>query len=374
MDTGDEEIVIPEDHHPGRYPGGWNEETWEKEFEKDPIFMTKAPETGELPPMLEALQQLKYDKDANSADELASNYKKDGNENFRLKKYRWAIDAYTEGLKLNCPDKTIMAQLYGNRAASHFFLQNYRRSLEDCFSALTLTPSNEKCAVRVAQIYVIRGEYDKCITFVEHYPENSEKLEKVRQEAVEKLPLQKAKEAKEKAAALEQQQLEKSRDKILDVIKERGIRIKQRDFVFMSPHPGAFHCSVTLNANNELEWPVIFVYPEYGQTDFIENFNENNTFMDHLKMMFSDENRPGWDVEKKFNPENLTLGFALYGMTDLVKLRPELIYERTSSQTDFEKDFVCVRKDMKLRDAMRHPQFCLLSANPMFLIGVRQTN
>ncbi len=30
------------------------------------------------------------------------------------------------------------------------------------------------------------------------------------------------------------------------------------------------------NGNN-LIWPVVFLYPEYGQTDFIEAFDENSS-------------------------------------------------------------------------------------------------
>ena len=32
---------------------------------------------------------------------------------------------------------------------------------------------------------------------------------------------------------------------------------------------------VTLDDDGVLHWPVLFVYPEHGQTDFIEAFNEN---------------------------------------------------------------------------------------------------
>ena len=33
---------------------------------------------------------------------------------------------------------------------------------------------------------------------------------------------------------------------------------------------------VTLDDDGVLHWPVIFVYSKYGQTDFIEAFNENH--------------------------------------------------------------------------------------------------
>lgn len=58
--------------------------------------------------------------------ELANNYKEDGNYNYKYKKYRLAILNYTEGIRTKCKDDDLMAQLYNNRAAAHFILQNYR--------------------------------------------------------------------------------------------------------------------------------------------------------------------------------------------------------------------------------------------------------
>ncbi len=52
----------------------------------------------------------------------AESYKNDGNYNFKLKKYRWAVDNYTEGIKCKSKDKTINAILYSNRAAAQFHL------------------------------------------------------------------------------------------------------------------------------------------------------------------------------------------------------------------------------------------------------------
>lgn len=58
--------------------------------------------------------------------ELANNYKEDGNFNYKYKKYRLAILSYTTGIQTKCKDDNLMAQLYNNRAAAHFMLQNYR--------------------------------------------------------------------------------------------------------------------------------------------------------------------------------------------------------------------------------------------------------
>ena len=116
-----------------------------QEMQQHPFFMKKVPEVGEpLPPMLEALQQLKYDPNENTTEgfklqlscfsivltfcflDLAVSYKDDGNFNFKLKKYRFAIANYTEGLNQKCGNKDIDASLHLNRAAANFHLSNYR--------------------------------------------------------------------------------------------------------------------------------------------------------------------------------------------------------------------------------------------------------
>ena len=52
----------------------------------------------------------------------ATSYKEDGNLNFKRKKYRWAIDNYTAGLKEMAKDKELNAVLYTNRAAANFHI------------------------------------------------------------------------------------------------------------------------------------------------------------------------------------------------------------------------------------------------------------
>lgn len=89
--------------------------------------MKKAPEPGdELHPLLEGIQQLKYDPDENTKDDLAHNYKEDGNFYIKHKKYRMAILSFTEGLKVKSDNQEINSILYNNRSAAHYFLKNYR--------------------------------------------------------------------------------------------------------------------------------------------------------------------------------------------------------------------------------------------------------
>lgn len=49
-------------------------------------------------------------------------HKDEGNDFFKKKKYREAINEYTEGIKQNSSDSMMNAVLYCNRATAHYYL------------------------------------------------------------------------------------------------------------------------------------------------------------------------------------------------------------------------------------------------------------
>ena len=42
-------------------------------------------------------------------------------------------------------------------------------------------------------------------------------------------------------------------------------------------HPAAVGKRVRLEEDGSLTWPVMFLYPEYGETDFVQEFHEETT-------------------------------------------------------------------------------------------------
>ena len=57
---------------------------------------------------------------------IADVFKNQGNEEYRKKDFINATHFYTEGIKVNCKDKELKAQLYSNRAIANFKLgKNY---------------------------------------------------------------------------------------------------------------------------------------------------------------------------------------------------------------------------------------------------------
>ncbi|KAF4521026.1 hypothetical protein B566_EDAN002521 [Ephemera danica] len=259
------------------YTEGWPEDKWQEEMEKHPFFMTKPlEEAGPLPPLLEGIQQLKYDPEENTTEELANNYKEDGNFNFKYGKYRLAILSYTEGLRAKSINSTINSELHNNRAAAHFFLKNYRSSLMDCEAALKLQPNYLKAIRKAAKCCQLMGRPDDCIKWCD-------------------------------------QGLEETSWKAGDEL----------DLASLEPcFPAAAHCPVCIGPDQRMTWPVLFLYPHYGVTDLVQKFHEDSTFEAHLNELFPEDSRAEWDSEGVFSSVSaLNIYFESEDKTELVEVK-----------------------------------------------------
>ncbi|TRY64096.1 hypothetical protein TCAL_12599 [Tigriopus californicus] len=319
MDREMDEYMEQLESSGSRYMDGWSEDNWEKEMEEHPFFSTAIQEGKELPPLLKGIQELKYSADENTPEELAKNYKEDGNFNFKCKKYRFAIASYTEGLKCKCSDDLLNAQLLTNRAASQFRLKNFRSSLLDCRMALAKKSDHLKALLKGAECALELKRFDECVQICDKgilaHPEEA-KLVNFRQIAIVK---QKEIERNQRREAALQKKAKVEEAKLLAAIKARGINVVsqkgQSDLALDSlepTHPAALRKRVHFSAldASSLVWPVLFLYPEHGETDFVEEFEENQCFADHLDVMFGKESpKAPWDVEEKYVPEQMNLFF-----------------------------------------------------------------
>ena len=93
-----------------------------QEMEHIPFFMTKPPDSidPDKDTALSALQQLKYE--TSTAEGRAMAHKEEGNEHFKMKKYKLAVKEYSAGIKEKCSDGNLNAVLYCNRAAAQFHI------------------------------------------------------------------------------------------------------------------------------------------------------------------------------------------------------------------------------------------------------------
>ncbi|XP_046752518.1 DNA polymerase interacting tetratricopeptide repeat-containing, protein of 47 kDa isoform X1 [Diprion similis] len=325
-----------------QYTEGWPEDRWEAEMDKHPFFMKKAPQVGdELSPLMEGLQQLKYDENENTPEELANNYKEDGNFNFKYKNYRLAIMGYTEGIRTKCKDDDLMAQLYNNRAAAHYMLQNYRSSLNDCKHALKLKPDYPKAWNRAANCCSQIKDYDQCITYCDQFLEKSPSdkvILNLRNEAVaNKKKLERDKRRTDALA----KKIEREEETLLEIIQSRGVNIElgsgKRHLQLSDLEPCVPQIAqnrVHLVENGRLVWPVIILYPETHQTDFIQEFHEDTRLITQLEELF--EESPGWDTGRRYYPKNVNVYFEGKGKRTVHKIDVEATLGKILADQRFE--------------------------------------
>ncbi|KTG45218.1 hypothetical protein cypCar_00032744 [Cyprinus carpio] len=351
-----------------KYKNAFNESNWEEEFDKVPMFMKTAPENinPEKQPDLACIQSIIHDDDR-TPEEKARSLKDEGNEYFKEKNYKKAIVSYTEGLKKNCIDIELNAVLYTNR--------NMRSALNDATAAKKLKPDHIKAIIRGAQCSMALRNYAGALQWCDEglkLSPTDKKLQELRATA-DKQKRQADRDGRKAKIKAKKEQNEK--EALLAAIKERGIKL-------LKTKPSRHRCSnsedddggdgdggasraladlelegissqeatgarVYMDEQGVLYWPVLFLYPEHSQTDFISAFCENSSFMDHLAVMFGEE-LPPWDSERKYQPQNLQLFFE----------DPE---QGNLYQVDLEKS---------LLNVLQHQRCSVKSGTPSFIVLV----
>lgn len=339
------------------YTEGWTEETMLKELDSHPFFMKKLPDTEEpLHPLVEGLQQLKYSEEENTPEELALSYKEDGNFHFKNKKYRMSIISYTLGLRTKCSDPILLAALYNNRAAAHYMLKNYRSSLNDSKQAIKLKSDYVKSLERAAHCCFEIKDFDQCDelcdSILEMNPTKKEILKLKTKVLFERSKL----EDEARKNRVKETKLAREEEKLLSVIKEKGIKLELLDdgkipkLQDLEPRvPALMQNKVHLDGNNKLVWPVIFLYPEFQETDFVQNFHEDITIKEQLEELFSSPAE--WDVDNLYEPDTVSIYFEGKDVTSLNKV--------DISHT--------------LGKILKNEQFLVRSGTPAFLVFVKDS-
>lgn len=308
---------------------------------------------------IQGLQDLKYSPDENSPEELATNYKEDGNFNFKCKKYRFAIASYTEGLRAKSSDLLVNTQLLTNRAAAQYHISNYRSSLKDCELAVRLTPTHIKAILRGAQCCMGLKQYQQCQTWCDKglkIEPNHQELTKLRKDSV-KLLKQIERDTRKKE--MEEKKKKMEADLIIDKLKSKEIVIERKkgnelDLSDVEPcHPAALHKPVHVDpSTGELVFPVLFLYPEFGETDFIEEFRESETLGDHIQVMFGPgAERPHWDREARYTPESVA------------------IYLESK-----DEQLIGIKQEWSLLQAIKSPGFVLKAGTPNFIVFTKNSS
>ncbi|NXS85164.1 TTC4 protein, partial [Erpornis zantholeuca] len=258
----------------------------------------------------------------------------EGNEYFKEKDYGRAVAAYSEGLRRRCGDAELDAVLLTNRGAAHFHLGNYRSALNDAIQAKKLKPTHLKAIIRGALCHMELKNFSEAIAWCEEglqIDSKEKKLVEMRAKA-DKLKLE------ETFLGIQTDFSTRCQGRAVlgtDLLCKRNIKLilepsdeeEEVSDGLAEISLDGFHsdsatgAKVHLDADGNLNWPVLFLYPEHEQTDFTVAFHENSRFIDHLMVMFAE--LPPWDLEKKYLPNNLELYFEDEEREEMYEVNPE---------------------------------------------------
>lgn len=254
-----------------------------------PFFMTELDETdgqGGENTELEALKSLAYEGEP---EEIATNFKNQGNECYKVKRYNDAIAYYTKGLDVDCKIPSINSALYLNRAACNLELKNYRRCIEDCKHVLILDEKSVKACYRAAKayFYVERYEEAKQIALygleIESNNISLKDLVCKIESKVKAIELSKAKKEKElKEVQFRKETLERA-------IKLRNIVLIESKKPVELLEEAHMHLEDSSDIESQLIFPAIIFYPTIDEFDFIAQVSELSTPQSILEVVM---NRP----------------------------------------------------------------------------------
>ncbi|KAG9317184.1 40S ribosomal protein S7 [Chiua virens] len=294
-------------------------------LESLPLFMKSLPSDSEGTDdvALQALQSLAYDGSPDGASTLslimsltssqenAQNFKEQGNDYFKGKRYREAIGFYTQGVDAKPTDPALLEALYCNRAACNLELNNYGLVLKDCSHALSLNTKSSKALYRSATALLtldrLEEALDCCIRCLAFDP-NNPAVQSLRSR-VESAKTAQDRQRQEKEVRLRREKEEKNLLQI--AFKERHL-YQTNSLQGTADNPYSPHFDSDDPTRTTLIFPVFFLYPQYATSDVITDFVEDTTFHAHISQMFPPKARtPTWDERQEYTASNL----VVYAMT-----------------------------------------------------------
>eukprot|EP00286_Rhodomonas_abbreviata_P009667 CAMPEP_0181336852 /NCGR_PEP_ID=MMETSP1101-20121128/27667_1 /TAXON_ID=46948 /ORGANISM="Rhodomonas abbreviata, Strain Caron Lab Isolate" /LENGTH=428 /DNA_ID=CAMNT_0023447229 /DNA_START=9 /DNA_END=1296 /DNA_ORIENTATION=- len=279
-----------------------------------PYFMTDIDaEIAKGNPFVEGFQQLLYE---DPPEVIAENKKTQGNDALKRgpKYYDDAIKLYTSAIDAGSSDAKANAVYYSNRAAVQLLKRNYGKVVEDTDAALKLDPANVKSYFRagkaLAALYKWQLAIQKFEDGLKVDPENKD-MKKLLEETKKKHAAQQQ-EVKKK-------EMEKAKSLVADSSKTRAARkaIEERG-VTLGEAVGGQNVDASVDDNGHIHWPVLVVYDEFDQSDFVQDVHEGTTVEEIMQMIFDpSQPPPDWDVERRYKVESVRVYYATHQCKEL---------------------------------------------------------
>ncbi|KAF7317097.1 hypothetical protein HMN09_00444400 [Mycena chlorophos] len=279
-----------------------------------PLFMKSLPDEPADDPMIAALQSIAYE---GTPDEIALNFKDQGNEYFKGKRHREALGFYTQGIDAKPTDVALREALLCNRAACNLELKNYGTVLRDCSQALSLNPRSSKAFYRSASALLSLDRVDEALDCCDRclqFDGDNKGVQGVRKRALDRKVVLEKKEQDR----LERIRLEKEAETKLQIAyRERNLIPILRKDGSASQNPYSPHFDPEDPTCTSLIIPCFFLYPQYATSDVIPEFVEDTPFAAHIAVMFPPQAPPPeWDSKREYIDGQL----VVYAMTHRKRL------------------------------------------------------
>ncbi|KAA0197646.1 putative heat shock protein 70 (Hsp70)-interacting protein [Fasciolopsis buskii] len=312
----------------------------EKILETHPAFAT-AFDSSVDDPGFAGLQALKYESE--DPDANAQSYKDEGNYHYGRNEFKMAIDSYTGGIRAKPIDKELLAILHTNRAICHWHLQNFGSCIRDCKVAISLNPKHVKAYVKGAQASLSLSKIDTCLEFCERGLEQSPDLEQLIQFQLKALKEQVKNDRITNSLRGKHQRHMEKKALIYRLVQDHGVNIN-----FKLPPvtlPETVGSQPYKDESNMLHWPVLLMYPEFGQTDFLRDVIEKSKVIDCLQTVFNPNEPPAtWNLNQVYTCQDDSL--EVYFEDSLKAQRLVNFTTDTSIKSLTRRKDFCVRRDL----------------------------
>ena len=357
---------------------------YDSDIEDNPLFWKKLPKNWKENPTIRAMETL---RDETPPEEMAEEMKDQGNKWYtrtlkekvtgtRLLTYhRNALKCYTNGLNYAHSAiateevKLLHATLLVNRAAVQLARKNYRKAIRDCRGALRFDPNNLKGHYRAAQALYKLQRYDEALVHVTAAVAvgaaggaTNKSILKCQTNIMKAVTARQTRIASEQAASAHKRA---TMDQLQTACQTRNIRMGPALFRLDSDkqkhRPQVY--GEELGAVGVMVWPIMLLYEEHAQNDFVQQFGDDALLRDLVDMVLPDTERPPWDEEQKYYASNVQLFFETKCVPPFPSNAPWPLDFPIQSEKDAGsgniREWVQIPLGLRLQDVLSLPSYVI---------------
>jgi len=232
-----------------------------------------------------------------------------------------AMDSYCDALAQEAQCLDLRKKILSNRALINLWLKNYGKVVEDCIDAISIDPTFISPYVRGTEALVKLEKYDKAIQLAG---------KGLSQDSKNKVLLELKGEAESKFDASsmielnKQKALKKKKNEIIQTCLQKGVYIGAlSDFVI----PEVYVREIKL-FDEKIVTPVIFMYPEFAQFDFVEEASEDIPLWEIFAEIFT-AGLP-WDQNGFYQDPNDLRFYIVVKLCSNLKEKSNKIFDKAS--------------------------------------------